>query len=322
MPFAATMPTFDGATGWLNSEPLTADGVAGKVVLADFGTFTCINWLRTVPYVRAWDARYRGHGLVTVGIQTPEFEIEHDTNRIALALRDLQVEYPVAIDNDFTIWDAFANQYWPAVYIAGADGRIHFHHFGEGNYDKTERAIKHLLAGAGATGLPDDLVTIEPGGIAAAADWHNVRSGETYVGLARGEGLASPEGATFNEPADYTVPARLHLNEWALAGNWTRFREEGVVNEPGGSLTFRFHARDLNLILAPPAEDTSVRFRVRLDGNEPGDAHGVDVDSAGAGVVDRTRLYQLIRQPGKVQDRRFQIEFLDAGARALCFTFG
>jgi len=322
LPNESRLPTFEGATGWLNSPPLTPADVSGKVVVVDFGTFTCINWIRTLLYMRAWNDRYRAHGLVTVGVQTPEFQIEHDTERIAPALGEMGVVYPVAIDNDYTIWDAFANQYWPATYIADASGHIRYHHFGEGGYDKTERVIQHLIQDAGASDVPQSLVTVAPRGIELAADWNAVRSPETYIGAARAEGFTSPGGIVFEQPAPYTVPSRLHLNEWALAGNWTVQREEGLLNEPNGAISDRFHARDVNLILAPPAEGTSVRFRVRLDGERPGAAHGVDVDAGGNGVVGSTRLYQLIRQPEQVQDRLFEIEFLDAGARALCFTFG
>jgi len=322
LPFESRMPGFAGATGWVNSKPLTADDIQGKVVLADFGTFTCINWIRTLPYVRAWNERYRDHGLLTVGVQTPEFGIEHDTGRIERSLRAMDIDYPVAIDNDYTIWNAFANQYWPALYLADADGHIRHHHFGEGGYDRTERAIQHLLTDAGATGLPAGLAAVEPRGIEVAADWHSVRSPETYVGLARSEGFASPDRGVFDEPSGYTAPARLHLNEWALTGNWTIRREDAVCNQPNGGIRYRFHARDLNLILAPPAEGTAVPFRVRLDGEAPGTTHGLDVDDDGNGVVEYTRLYQLIRQPSDIKDRLFEIDFPEPGIGALCFTFG
>jgi hypothetical protein len=323
LPVESKMPAFTGANGWLNAKPITPSDVHGKVVLVDFGTFTCINWIRTLPYIRAWNERYRDHGLLTVGVQTPEFQIEHDTARIEWALREMQIDYPVAIDNDFEIWDAFSNRYWPALYLADAEGRIRHHHFGEGGYEKTERAIQHLLRDAGATDLPSALAPIEPEGIETAADWHDVRSPETYVGLARSEGFASPGQPAFDAPNAYAVPERLHLNEWALKGTWTLGREEAVCNEANGALAYRFHARDLNLILAPPSEGTEVKFRVRLDGEEPAAAHGLDIDPDGSGVVSHTRLYQLIRQPEPgVKDRQFEIEFLDADASALCFTFG
>jgi hypothetical protein len=322
LPVESRMPALTGATGWLNSKPLASTDLNGKVVLVDFGTFTCINWIRTLPYIRTWHELYREHGLITVGVQTPEFQIEHDTDRVQRALRYMRIEYPVAIDNDFAIWDAFANRYWPALYIADAEGRIRHHHFGEGGYEKSERVLQHLLTEAGAHDLPDALAAVEPIGIEAAADWHNVRSPETYVGLARSNGFASPDGGAFDEPNVYAVPPRLHLNEWALAGNWTLHREDAVMNESNGGIAYCFHARDLNLILAPPIEDTTIRFRVRLDGEHPGASHGLDVDENGDGVVAQTRLYQLIRQPDGIKDRLFEIELLDAGVSALCFTFG
>jgi hypothetical protein len=234
----------------------------------------------------------------------------------------MRIEYPVAIDNDYTVWDAFANRFWPALYIADAEGRIRHNHFGEGGYERSERVIRQLLADAGAVDLPDDSAPVEARGIELPADWPNVRSPETYVGIARSEGFASPGGAAFDEPRVYTVPSRLHVNEWALAGNWTVGREEAASNEANGRIAYRFHARDLHLILAPPAQHASVRFRVLLDGRAPGDAHGLDVDEEGNGVVKEQRLYQLIRQSGHIADRQFEIEFLDAGAAALCFTFG
>jgi hypothetical protein len=322
LPVESKLPAFAGATEWLNGEPLTPATLHRKVVLVDFGTYTCINWLRTLPYLRAWAETYGKHGLVTVGIQTPEFEIEHDVDNVRRSLRDMHVEYLVAIDNDFAIWNAFANQYWPALYIADAEGRIRHHHFGEGGYDKSERVIQHLLGEAGAVDVPNGVTTVDASGIEAPADWHNVRSGETYVGYARSDGFASPGRDVFDEPRDYTVPEPLPVNTWALAGNWTVGREEAVSNEANGRIAYRFHARDLNLILAPPAEAEPVRFRVRLDGQPPRGARGLDVDDDGNGIVGEPRLYQLIRQSGSIDDRLFEIEFLGAGAAALCFTFG
>ena len=321
VPVESRMPGFDGATTWLNSEPLTPADLSGKVVLVDFWTFTCINWLRTLPYIRAWAGTYATKGLVVVGVHTPEFGVEHDIGNVRRAVRDMDIEYPVAVDNDYAVWDAFANQYWPALYIADAQGRIRHHHFGEGDYEKSEMVIRHLLEDAGAVDLPDD-ATVEIRGIEQPSDWHSVRSGETYVGYGRSSGFGSPEGVAFDEPQVYTVPARLHVNEWALAGDWTVGREEAVSNAPDARIAYRFHARDLHLILAPPEKDVSGRFRVLIDGAAPGEAHGLDVDEQGNGVVTEPRLYQLIRQPGRVADRQFEIEFLDPGAAALCFTFG
>jgi hypothetical protein len=320
LPVESRLPAFTGATAWLNSKPLSPTELHGKVVLADFGTFTCINWIRTLPYVRAWDAKYRDLGLVTIGIQTPEFEMEHDVDRVQQSLKAMDVDYPVAVDNDYAIWNAFANQYWPALYIADAEGHIRHHHYGEGGYEKTERVIRHLLEEAGVKDLPG-ATAVAPEGIEAPADWHNVRSPETYVGLARSEGFSSPGGASFDEPQIYGLPPRLRTNEWALVGNWTIGREEGTVNEPGARIVYRFHARDLNLIVSPP-DGGAAPFRVTLDGERPGAAHGLDVDEDGNGVASEARLYQLIRQPGPVKDRKFEIEFREPGTAALCFTFG
>jgi len=321
LPIESRLPAFTGATEWINSKPLSPNELLGKVVLADFGTFTCINWIRTLPYIRAWDARYRDYGLVTVGMQTPEFDMEHDLDSVRRSLRAMHVDYPVAVDNDYTIWNAFANQYWPALYIADAEGHIRHHHFGEGGYDKSEHAIRQLLKDAGAADIPGP-VAVEPQGIEAAADWDSVRSPETYVGLARAEGFASPGGAAFAEPQAYTAPPRLHTNEWALVGTWTVGREEATAKEANARIVYRFHARDLNLILTPPAGDASARFRVTLDGERPGAAHGLDTDEDGNGVASEPRLYQLVRQSGDVTDKQFEIEFLDPGGAALCFTFG
>jgi thiol-disulfide isomerase/thioredoxin len=321
LPVESRLPGFDGATTWLNTDPLTPADLAGKVVVVDFWTYTCINWLRTLPYLRAWAGTYADHGLVVVGVHTPEFGVEHDVDNVRRAVRDMGIEYPVAVDNDYAVWDAFANQYWPALYIADADGRIRHHHFGEGDYEKSEMVLRHLLEDAGVVDLPDDAI-VDVRGIEEPSDWHTVRSGETYVGYARSQGFGSPEGVAYDEPRVYTEPSRLRLNEWALAGDWTVGREEAVSNGPNGRIAFRFHARDLHLILAPPEKAASGRIRVLLDGQPPGDAHGLDIDEHGDGVVTEARLYQLIRQRGGIDDRQFEIELLDPGAAALCFTFG
>jgi thiol-disulfide isomerase/thioredoxin len=321
LPVEGRMPAFTGATDWLNSGPLTPTALRGKVVIARFWTYTCINWLRTLPYVRAWAETYGEQGLVVVGVHAPEFGVEHDIANVRRAAHDLGVEYPIAIDNDYAVWSAFANQYWPALYIADAEGRIRHHHFGEGGYERSEHVIRKLLADAGEKNLPADDAHVEVRGIELPADGRNVRSYETYVGLARSEGFVSPGGATRREPRVYTVSPRLRLNGWALAGNWTLGREEATSNDANGRIAYRFHARDVNLILSPPAQGAG-RFRVLLDGNPPGTAHGLDVDADGNGVVTDPRLYQLIRQHDDITDRQVEIELFDPGVGALCFTFG
>jgi thiol-disulfide isomerase/thioredoxin len=322
LPFQGRMPGFDGANEWLNSAPLTPSDLDGKVVAVDFWTYTCINWLRTLPHLRAWADTYQRHGLVVIGVHTPEFDIEHDVERVRRAVQTMEIEYPIAIDNDYAVWNAFANQYWPALYVVDAQGRIRHHAFGEGGYDHAEHAIRRLLENAGANDLPSEPSPIEPRGIEIAADWDSLRSPETYVGVARSQSFASPEHVGFDEAREYTLPTRLRLNEWALAGNWTLGPEEAVTNSVGGRIAYRFHARDLHLILAPPDTRDDARFRIRLDGRAPGDAHGLDVDEDGNGVVTDARLHQLVRQAGPIEDRLFEIEFLDPGAAALCFTFG
>jgi thiol-disulfide isomerase/thioredoxin len=321
LPRESRMPGFSGAIAWLNSEPLEAADLQGKVVLVQFWTYTCINWLRTVPYIRAWAHAYAGSGLAVVGVHTPEFGVEHDVENVRRAASAMGIDYAIAVDSDYAVWDAFANRYWPALYLADAAGRIRHHHFGEGAYEQSERAIRHLLADAGAADLPADIAPVEVSGIEREADWHDLRSPETYLGLARSEGFASPGAAAAGEPKEYAVPPRLHVNEWALAGRWTFHDEDALCNEANGRIAYRFHARDLHLILTPPA-GRAARFRVLLDRGAPGAAHGLDVDEEGNGAVSEPRLHQLIRQEGAVTDRLFEIEFLDPGAAALCFTFG
>jgi hypothetical protein len=316
------LPSFDRATAWLNSPPLAETDLRDNVVLVEFGTFTCINWLRTLPYVRGWADGYRDFGLVVVIVQTPEFEIEADLESVERAMGHLDLDLPIAVDNDYAIWDAFANRYWPAMYIADADGQIRHEHFGEGGYEKSELMIRELLQEAGRHNLPDPSVPVGGHGIEDPADWRNVKSPETYVGAARVAGFASPGAAVLDAPVRYVMPESLHTNQWALSGDWTLGAEAAVSNESGARLRFRFHARDLHLILAAPSGGLNGRFRVRLDGQPPGDAHGLDVDEDGVGLVTQTRLYQLIRQPDTVEDRLFEIEFLDSGMSAYCFTFG
>jgi thiol-disulfide isomerase/thioredoxin len=322
LPIEAELASFAGASGWLNSEPLTTAELRGKVVLVDFWTFTCVNWLRTFPYVGAWAEKYRDTGLVVIGVHTPEFPFEGDLDNVRKQAKVLGVEYPIAVDTNYGVWRAFDNNYWPALYLADAQGRIRSHHFGEGAYEMLEMVLQQLLADGGFSGFADDLVSVQPGGTQVAADLSTLESGETYTGYQQADGFASPGGAVPKKPRTYTIPSRLNLNEWALSGAWTITARAAVANEARGRIAFRFHARDVNLVMGPPKGAAPVRFRVFLDGKAAGNAHGTDVDSQGQGTADDQRLYQLIRQPGSIEDRTFEIEFLDAGVEAYCFTFG
>jgi thiol-disulfide isomerase/thioredoxin len=322
LPVEGELPSFGGATGWLNSQPLTAGSLRGKVVLVQFCTYTCINWLRTLPYVRAWAEKYAGQGLVVVGVHTPEFEFEKDGDNVRRALKEMRVVYPVAVDNDYAVWRAFNNQYWPALYFVDARGRIRHRQFGEGEYERSERVIRQLLAQAGAGGVGEELASVEAHGIEAAADWESLKSPENYVGYGRTENFASPGGTAQDERRVYGTPAQLGLNQWALSGDWTVGKQAVVLNKAGGRIAYGFHARDLHLVMGPAATGTSVRFRVTLDGQPAAAAHGVDVDGQDNGTATEHRLYQLIRQPKPVTVRRFEIEFLDSGAEAFAFTFG
>jgi thiol-disulfide isomerase/thioredoxin len=321
LPVEGNLASFAGATGWLNSDPLTSGGLRGRVVLVDFWTYTCVNWLRTLPYVRAWTAKYVDAGLTVVGVHTPEFGFERDVDNVVAQARALNVTYPIALDNDYGVWRAFDNHYRPAVYLADIEGRIRFHHFGEGEYAATEMAIQQLLLEAGADGVDQDLVTVDPRGLEVAADWPAVRSPETYVGYGQSRGFVQDGDARFDEPHVY-APAALRLNQWALAGNWTVARHAGLLNESGGRVAFQFQARDLNLVMGPVSRDALISFRVFLDGQPADGAYGTDVRPDGTGIVAAQRLYQLIRQPGPIAARRFEIEFADAGAEVYCFTFG
>jgi thiol-disulfide isomerase/thioredoxin len=316
------LPGFDGATGWLNSPPLTPAGLLGQVVLVDFWTYTCINWLRTLGYVRGWAEKYADHGLVVIGVHTPEFPFERDAENVRQAARDMNVEYPVALDSDYAIWDAFSNRYWPAVYIADAEGRIRHHQFGEGQYVECEMVIQQLLREAGSEGIGDDLVAVAADGFEAQADWKNLRSPETYLGYEQAQNLASPGGAELDEPRTYVAPDSLKLNHWALSGDWTIERGASVLNRADGRIAFRFHARDVHLVMGPRARNTSVPFRVLVDGEPPGAAHGLDVDELGHGTLSQQRLYQLIREPRSIADRTLEITFLAPGVEAYVFTFG
>jgi hypothetical protein len=310
------------ATEWINSPPLTAAGLRGKVALVHFGTFTCINWLRTLPYVRAWIDKYTNDGLVLIGAHAPEFEFERDLENVRRELKALSVAYPIAVDNDYAIWRAFDNNYWPALFLVDANGRRRYHHFGEGKYDASERMIQKLLKERGASDVSGDLVSVEGRGVEADADWGSLRSPENYLGYERTQNFASPGGARVAQPHAYDGPGRLQLNQWALAGNWTIKRQAVAANAPSARITTRFHARDLHLVMGPPTGRNAVRFRVAVDGRPPADAHGLDVDANGNGVATAQRMYQLIRQPKPIDDRLFQIEFLDAGVEAYSFTFG
>ncbi|MGU8080573.1 MULTISPECIES: cytochrome c biogenesis protein DipZ [Burkholderia] len=325
LPVEGTLPSLDGAVQWLNSPPLTAAGLRGKVVLVDFWTYSCINCLRTLPYTNAWARKYAPYGLVVIGVHAPEFAFERDIGNVKKAVHDLGIDYPVAIDNGYSIWRAFGNEYWPAHYFIDAQGRIRHHHFGEGEYAQSERAIQSLLAEAGhpeALNVPLGLAGAPAKGALAAADAADVRSPETYVGYARAEDFSSPGGVVRDAAHRYDAPARPGLNDWGLAGTWQVGAERASLAAPSGRIVYRFHARDLHLVLGPGANGQPVRFRVTLDGAAPGAAHGADVDAQGYGTVTGQRLYQLVRQPGAIADRTFAIEFLDPGVDAYAFTFG
>jgi thiol-disulfide isomerase/thioredoxin len=322
LPVEGVLPSLGGANEWLNSQPLSAVGLLGHVLLINFWTYTCINWLRTLPYVRAWAEKYKDHGLVVIGVHTPEFAFERDLDNVRRAAKEMHVEYPIAIDSTYAIWTAFDNHYWPALYFVDARGQIRHHQFGEGQYEQSEMILQQLLAEAGNDGIPQELVSVEGSGIEAAADWSSLRSPENYLGYERTENFTSPGGVAFDTPHVYAAPARLRLNEWALAGDWTVGRQTTMLNMADGRIAYRFHARDLHLVMGPAVRETSVRFRVLVDGQPPGAAHGADVDEQGNGTVTDQRLYQLIRQPQPIADRLFEIEFLDPGVEAYAFTFG
>jgi len=322
LPVEGDLPSLGGATLWLNSPPLTAAGLRGKVVLVEFWTYTCINWRRQLPYVRAWAEKYRDSGLVVIGVHTPEFAFEKDVDNVRREAKDLRVDYPIAVDSDRTIWRTFDNEYWPALYFIDAQGHIRHHQFGEGEYERSERILQQLLAEAGKAGVGHELVSVDPQGAEAAADWANLKSPETYVRYRRIERFASPGGPVLEQRRAYAAPPRLALNQWALAGVWTLGNDAAMLNEVSGRIVFRFHARDLNLIMGPAARGASARFRVLIDGRPPGAAHGTDVDEHGNGTATEPRMYQLIRQPAPIADRQFEIEFLDPGGEAFAFTFG
>lgn len=316
------MPPLDGAITWINSPPLKPADLRGKVVLVEFWTYTCINWRRQFPYVRAWADKYKDKGLVVIGVHTPEFEFEKDLDNVRRLTKEIGVPFPVAVDSDYVIWQAFHNEYWPALYFVDAQGHIRHHQFGEGEYEQSEEVVKQLLAEAGASGIDDRLVS-DPGvGPEAAADWDDLKSSENYTGYGQAEGFSSPGGVVRDKPHAYTTPAHLSLNQWALSGNWTIKKDRAQSNDSAGHLTYRFHARDLHLVMGPATLGTRVRFRVLVDGHAPGAAHGTDVDEQGYGTLSEQRMYQLIRQPKPIGDSNFTINFLDPGVQAFCFTFG
>ncbi|MBU6956595.1 cytochrome c biogenesis protein DipZ [Pseudomonas sp. CVAP len=322
LPVEGNLPSLDGAVQWLNSPPLSAQALKGKVVLVDFWTYSCINCLRTLPYVKAWAEKYRDQGLVVIGVHAPEFAFERDVGNVTKAMKNLGITYPVAIDNDYRIWRAFNNEYWPAHYFADAQGRIRYHHFGEGNYAESERVIQQLLREAGAAKVADGLIDASAQGAQQAPDMNEVRSPETYVGYQRLEHFVPEASLAPDKVATYSAPATLALNDWTLDGHWNVGSERATSAAPASRIVYRFHARDLHLVLGPGADGKPVRFKVMIDGKAPGDAHGTDVAPDGSGSVTEQRLYQLVRQPGDVADRTFSIEFLDPGVSAYAFTFG
>lgn len=322
LPIEGMLPSFDGATRRLNSQPLTPDGLRGRVVVVQFWTYTCINWLRTQAYFRAWSQRYRDLGLVTIGVHTPEFAFEHDVDNVRWAVDARRIDYPVAVDNDFAVWSAFANHYWPAFYFVDARGQIRHHRFGEGDFERSEMVIRQLLADAGGEDPGPGLAVVEPHGDEVQADWGDLRSPETYLGYEQAAGFDAGGGAAWDEPHDYTAPAHLRLNSWGLAGSWTFRSDRSALHARPGRIAYRFHARDVNLVMGPASRGATVRFRVRLDGEIAAAAHGTDVGSDGSGTVVEQRMYQLIRQPRPIRERRFEIEFLEPGVDAFCFTFG
>nr|WP_242063372.1 thioredoxin family protein [Nostoc sp. FACHB-892] len=322
LPIEGELPSLAGAIAWLNSQPLTVDELRGKVVLINFWTYTCINWLRQLPYVRAWAEKYQDQGLVVIGIHTPEFEFEKNVDNVRRASTEMKIDYPIAVDNDYAVWRAFGNHYWPALYFIDTQGRIRHHEFGEGEYEQSERVIQQLLSESGTGRVGQEIVKVDAHGFEAAADWNSLKSPENYLGYERTENFASPDSAVLNKPHLYTVPAQLKLNQWALSGDWTIGKQAIVLNKSGGRIAYRFHARDLHLVMGPSEPGTSVRFRVLVDGQPVVAAHGLDVDVRGEGTATEQRLYQLVRQPKPITDQQFEIEFLDSGVEAFAFTFG
>jgi len=322
LPVEGEIPSLGGATAWINSPALTPASLRRKVVLIDFWTYSCINSIRTLPYLRAWSDRYKDQGLVVIGVQAPEFAFEKNIDNVRWAVKDMKLDYPIAIDNDHAIWNAFNNEYWPALYFVDARGRIRHHQFGEGEYEQSEVILQQLLTEAGNSVIDQRLVLVEPRDIEAAPDWNSLKSQETYVGFEKAENFSSPGGVRPNKSRVYTAPAHLSVNHWALLGDWTVGKQSAIMNETNGRILYRFHARDLHLVMGPSTRGASIRFRVSIDGQPPHAVHGVDVDELGSGTVIEQRLYQLIRQTEPIADHQFEIEFLDPGAELFVFTFG
>ena len=322
LPTEGDLPLLHGATGWINSAPLSTGGLRGRVVLIDFWTYSCINWRRTLPYVRAWAMKYRDHGLVVVGVHSPEFQFERNIDNVRGASQRMMIDYPIAIDNDYAIWRAFNNEFWPALYFVDANGQIRHHSFGEGEYDKSERVIQELLRDAGDDSFDPGLAPVDASGPEIAADWHDLRSNENYLGADRTEGFASPGGIRGSRSHTYMFPEELKLNHWALEGDWSVLAQVIRSASERSRIACRFHARDLHLVMGPPSPGKTIRFRVLLDRLPPIEAHGSDVDAQGYGVIEGPRLHQLIHQKEPIVDRGFDIEFLDAGVEVYSFTFG
>jgi thiol-disulfide isomerase/thioredoxin len=318
------MPSLNGATGWVNTQPLNLKSLRGKVVLIDFWTYTCINWRRTLPYIREWASKYKEQGLVVIGVHTPEFSFEKVPENVGNAIKEMNIGYPVAVDSNMSIWQSFENEYWPALYLIDAKGKLRYQKFGEGDYRASELMIQQLLKEAAATNVPDKIADLHPEGFEAQADWDNLASPENYLGYFRTQGFASPQTVYPDKELDFSVPSALGLNQWALSGKWIMSAGRITLHKQNGQLIYRFHARDLHLIMGPATPGASIKFRVLIDGKPPGSAHGLDVDSDGNGTVTGQRMYQLIRQQGPIVDREFQIEFPDpgAGVEVYDFTFG
>lgn len=314
--------SLSNATGWLNSKPLKTSDLKGKIVLINFCTYSCINWIRTLPYVRSWAAKYKDHGLVVIGVHTPEFPFEKKLDNVSRAIKDMNLSYPIATDNDYTIWRAFNNEYWPALYFIDAKGKIRHHQFGEGGYEESEKIIQQLLTESGVKNIDKELVTANASGIEVAADWNSLQSNENYLGYERTQNFSSPGKIKLDNMYVFVAPEKLKVNEWALAGEWTMKKQSIVLNKTKGRILYRFHSRDIHIVMGPVIPGTSVRFRVLIDGQPPATAQGTDVDEHGYGIVTEQKLYQLIRQSDNITDRQFEIEFFDAGVEAFAFTFG